>query len=89
MSNKNNDFKHIGYCGRDCYNCQTYTDKQCYSCKVNASPNAECSIVRCALKKNVLTCAHCNELNTCDNSKWKDPEYIKTLEKFMKSLNCN
>ena len=81
------DFTMISFCCRNCEECETYKNKQCGGCKSNLNPEVvQCSIKKCAIKKEVVTCAHCSDFDSCTVEKWKDPKYLKTRDEFIKTL---
>lgn len=81
------DFVMISFCCRNCEECDALKNKQCGGCKSNLNPElVQCSIKKCAIKKEVVTCAHCNDFDSCTVEKWKDPEYLKTRDEYIKSL---
>jgi hypothetical protein len=58
----------------------------CMGCK---SENAlfSCSAKKCAVERNVITCAHCEDFITCDNEIWeKYPQIRQKAEELRKQL---
>ncbi|UCH62502.1 MAG: DUF3795 domain-containing protein [Fidelibacterota bacterium] len=63
----------------------------CYGCKVEDKPIAYalevCTVRKCASKRDVITCAHCDELPTCDNELWTEwPGLKKKAEELRNKL---
>jgi len=58
-------------------------------CKGCKSDNAlfSCSASKCAAKRGVITCAHCEDFIDCDNELWnKQPQLRQMAEELRKSL---
>lgn len=63
----------------------------CSGCKVEDKPIAHalevCTVRKCARKREVITCAHCDELPTCDNELWTEwPGLKKKAEELRNKL---
>ena len=57
-----------GFCTNRCDIC-----KGCLGCKNPANINEPCDKRQCCQEKNIPTCAHCDELATCENfNDWPD-----------------
>ena len=86
MANPTDDWRWIGYCGRKCDNsCSWFKNNQCPSCK---SITYNCTVQKCAKAKQVYTCAHCNDLDTCDDQFWtNNPENYENIKELRNSLN--
>jgi hypothetical protein len=62
----------IGVCGLSCRLCPGYvmkTKSRCHGCKTDWRLRGPCSILHCAVKKNIEFCGDCDESETCE--KWK------------------
>lgn len=63
--NKNKDFKLENF---RCFGCKS--ENPGYFC-------TDCTVKKCAIEKNLPTCAHCDNLSSCDQKLWKDFPWIK------------
>jgi hypothetical protein len=86
MANPEDEWRWIAYCGAKCDNtCSWFSNNQCPSCK---SISYNCSVQKCARAKQIPTCAHCNELDTCDDKFWTDnPKRYTDIKALRDSLN--
>lgn len=61
----------IGCCGAVCRTCQQFTNKICAGCKIGYKSGdrdlnkAKCKIKICCIKKDFITCADCDSLESC------------------------
>lgn len=65
-------YPEIGVCGLSCRLCPAYimkTKSRCPGCKTKWRLGGPCSILHCAVKKNIEFCGDCEENKTCE--KWK------------------
>jgi hypothetical protein len=65
-------YPEIGVCGLSCRLCPGYvmkTKSRCHGCKTGGRLVGPCSILHCAVKRNVEFCGDCEESKTCE--KWK------------------
>lgn len=65
-------YPEIGVCGLSCRICPAYvmkTKSKCPGCKTEWRLGGPCSILHCAVKRNVEFCGDCGESKTCE--KWK------------------
>ena len=65
-------YPEIGVCGLSCRLCQGYvikTKSRCPGCKTEWRFGGPCSILHCAVKRNIEFCGDCEESKTCE--KWK------------------
>jgi len=65
-------YKEIGVCGLSCCLCPGYvmkTKSKCPGCKTDYRLGGPCSILHCAVKRNIEFCGDCEENKTCE--KWK------------------
>jgi len=65
-------YPEIGVCGLSCRLCPGYvmkTKSRCPGCKTTWRLGGPCSILHCAVKKNVEFCGDCKESKSCE--KWK------------------
>jgi len=65
-------YPEIGVCGLSCRLCPGYvmkTKSRCRGCKTKWRLVGPCSILHCAVKRDVEFCGLCNESKTCE--KWK------------------
>lgn len=62
---KNKDFKLEDF---NCLGCKS--DKVGYFCK-------DCTVKKCAVQKGLPTCAHCDDLDSCDQHLWKEFPWLK------------
>lgn len=70
--NMKSKYPEIGVCGLSCYLCPAYvmkTKSRCPGCKTDWRLSGPCSILHCAVKKNIDFCGSCEESRTC--VKWK------------------
>jgi hypothetical protein len=84
------EWRYIGFCTQACDNtCNYKKNGQCWTCKSTQGLNGKCEVKRCAIDvKNVPTCAHCDELETCDKEFWEKKSELKTKALELKeSLN--
>lgn len=63
----------------------------CYTCKEESKPYNQflqvCQVRACAKEKQLLTCAHCDDLPTCDKELWtKYPEMKKKIDAMREEL---
>ncbi len=91
MANPADEWRWVGYCGLKCDNtCSWYNNNQCPSCK---SITYNCTVQHCAKAKEIPTCAHCTELDTCDDQFWvnnpKQYEAIKELRDSLATTSIN
>ncbi len=86
MANPTDDWDHIAYCGAKCDNsCSWFKSNQCPGCKSIAY---DCTVQICAERKKIPTCAHCDELETCNKQFWTDnPESYENIKELKASLN--
>jgi hypothetical protein len=64
-------------------------DFGCLGCKSEklAFFCADCTVRKCAAKKGLPTCAHCDSFDSCDYKLWKDfPQIREKAEKVRKEL---
>ncbi len=77
-------YTEIGVCGLSCRLCPSYvikTKSKCPGCKTEYRLGGPCSILHCAVKKNIEFCGDCEENKTCE--KWKrHREYGKRYDSF-------
>jgi hypothetical protein len=52
----------------NCFGCKS--EKLGYFCR-------NCTVKKCAVNKGLPTCAHCDDLDSCDQKLWKDFPWIK------------
>ena len=65
-------YPEIGVCGLSCRLCPGYvikTKSRCPGCKTEWRFGGPCSILHCAVKRNIEFCGDCEESITCE--KWK------------------
>jgi hypothetical protein len=65
-------YPEIGICGLSCRLCPGYVMKaksRCPGCKTDWRLGGPCSILHCAVKRNVEFCGDCRESETCE--RWK------------------
>ncbi len=65
-------YPEIGVCGLSCRLCPGYvmkTKSRCRGCKTDWRLRGPCSILHCAVKRNIEFCGNCVENKTCE--KWK------------------
>ncbi len=65
-------YTEIGVCGLSCRLCPGYvmkTKSKCPGCKTEWRLGGPCSILHCAVKRNIDFCGDCDESKTC--AKWK------------------
>lgn len=65
-------YPEIGVCGLSCVLCPGYvmkTKSRCPGCKTSWRLGGPCSLLHCAVKRNMEFCGECSESKTCD--KWK------------------
>ena len=65
-------YPEIGVCGLSCVLCPGYlmkTKSRCHGCKTTGRLVGPCSILHCAVKRNIEFCGDCQESKTCE--KWK------------------
>jgi hypothetical protein len=65
-------YPEIGICGLSCRLCPGYvmkTKSRCRGCKTKWRLVGPCSILHCAVKRNIEFCNDCQESKTCE--KWK------------------
>lgn len=65
-------YPEIGICGLSCRLCPGYvmkTKSRCRGCKTKWRFMGPCSILHCAVKKNIEFCGKCKESKVCE--KWK------------------
>ena len=65
-------YPEIGVCGLSCRLCPGYvmkTKSRCHGCKTEWRLGGPCSILHCAVKRNIEFCGDCEESKTCE--KWK------------------
>ncbi|MBM3205735.1 DUF3795 domain-containing protein [Candidatus Shapirobacteria bacterium] len=65
-------YPEIGVCGLSCVLCPGYvmkTKSRCPGCKTSWRLGGPCSILHCAVKRNLEFCGECPEGKTCE--KWK------------------
>ena len=65
-------YKEIGVCGLACRLCPGYvmkTKSKCHGCKTDWRLRGPCSILHCAVKRNIEFCGDCKENKSCE--KWK------------------
>jgi hypothetical protein len=88
MASPTDDWRWVGYCGVKCDNtCSWYSNNQCPSCK---SVSYNCTVQKCAKAKPVPTCAHCTELDTCDDQFWtNNPGKYEDVKALRDSLNLS
>lgn len=81
----NDDWRWVGYCGIACDDtCSWFKNNQCPSCK---SINYDCTLQDCAKAKNVDTCAHCSDLETCEDEYWtSNPDQYEVMKDLKVSL---
>lgn len=62
-------------------------DFNCYGCKADkpAYFHAHCTVKKCAVEKQLPTCAHCDDLDSCDKDLWKDFPWIKDKAKGVRA----
>jgi hypothetical protein len=71
------DFSQVAYCGIRCREaCPEHTyPTSCEGCKSEGGKLGHfcerCAIRKCAMEKQVVTCAHCDEYPSCDVDTWK------------------
>ncbi len=66
------NYPEIGVCGLSCRLCPGYvikTKSKCPGCKTEWRFGGPCSILHCAVKRNIEFCGECEESITCE--KWK------------------
>jgi len=66
------EYPEIGVCGLSCRLCSGYvmkTKSRCRGCKTTWRLVGPCSILHCAVKKNIEFCGNCEESKNCE--KWK------------------
>ncbi|MFA5251535.1 MAG: DUF3795 domain-containing protein [Phycisphaerae bacterium] len=62
-------------------------DFRCFGCK-SENPGyfcRDCTVKKCAIQKNLPTCAHCDNLSSCDQKLWKDFPWIKEKAEKLKT----
>lgn len=77
-------YTEIGVCGLSCRLCPSYvmkTKSRCPGCKTEWRLGGPCSILHCAVKRNVEFCGDCGESKTCPRWK-KHREYGKKFDSF-------
>jgi len=65
-------YPEIGVCGLSCRLCPGYvmkTKSRCRGCKTEWRLGGPCSILHCAVKRNIEFCGDCEESRACE--KWK------------------
>ena len=65
-------YPEIGVCGLSCVLCPGYvmkTKSRCRGCKTKWRLVGPCSILHCAVKRNIEFCGECKEVKKCE--KWK------------------
>ncbi|MHB1346503.1 MAG: DUF3795 domain-containing protein [Candidatus Humimicrobiaceae bacterium] len=68
----NSKYPTIGVCGLSCCLCPGYvikTKSKCRGCKTEWRLGGPCSILHCAVKRNIEFCGYCEGNKTCE--KWK------------------
>lgn len=77
-------YPEIGVCGLSCRLCPSYvmkTKSRCPGCKTDWRSGGPCSILHCAVKRNIEFCGDCEENKTC--KKWeKHREMGKKYDSF-------
>lgn len=63
----------------------------CYGCKTEDKPASyileACTVRKCARGRNVITCAHCDELPACNKELWIEwPDLKKKVEELRSEL---
>ncbi len=83
------EWRWVAFCTQECNTCSTYQSGGCWSCKSAQGLQGSCSKKRCAIDvKNVPTCAHCDELDTC--SEYDDwPALRAQAQELRDSLNVS
>jgi hypothetical protein len=80
-------YRMTAYCCQRCDQCDLYRFRQCSTCKWR--PEGKCQIKRCAIARGVPTCAHCDDLPSCDKEFWKKkPEVRKLAEQLRAQLRA-
>src|SRR4030066_1975437 len=78
------EYPEIGVCGLSCRLCPGYvikTKSRCPGCKTEWRLGGPCSILHCAVKRNIEFCGKCIECKTC--KKWeKHREAGKKYDSF-------
>jgi len=73
----------VAYCGIRCREaCPDYKyPSLCSSCKSEDEKHSSfwerCMIRKCAVEKQVVTCAHCDEYPTCDDPMWESYPWLR------------
>ncbi len=77
-------YPEIGICGLSCRLCPGYvmkTKSRCPGCKTESRLRGPCSILHCAVKRNIEFCGDCEENKTC--ARWgKNREFGKKYDSF-------
>jgi uncharacterized protein DUF3795 len=77
-------YTEIGVCGLSCRLCPSFvmkTKSRCHGCKTEWRLGGPCSILHCAVKRNIKFCGDCEENKTCQ--KWKrHREHGKKYDSF-------
>ena len=79
-------YPEIGACGLSCVLCPGYvmkTKSRCPGCKTSWRLGGPCSLLHCAVKKNVEFCGECQESKTCE--KWQKH---RAMGKIGDSFKC-
>jgi len=77
------EFRWTAFCCQRCDTCQAYLDEECPSCKAHPSAG-ECRIKRCAVEREVATCAHCEDFPTCPQPGWKEHPEVRALAEALR-----
>jgi hypothetical protein len=62
-------------------------DINCEGCKSERALFS-CSLKKCAIEKDIITCAHCKDFSSCNDEQWsKYPQLRESAEKLREQLN--
>ncbi|MFA5293130.1 MAG: DUF3795 domain-containing protein [Phycisphaerae bacterium] len=68
----------IAYCGLVCSECGAFKKQKCQGCHSEKPMNRGCKIKKCAMSKNIVTCAACDEFD--------DLKQCKKLNNFISKI---
>ena len=57
----------------------------CDGCKSNRTPFNNCEAKKCAVSRNLPTCAHCDDFPSCDKEIWTKWPQLKEKVEAMRS----
>jgi hypothetical protein len=83
------DFSLVAYCGMRCQRCELRLAHNCDGCRTEGgrlcSSCQTCTIRPCAIEKQVVTCAHCDEFPSCDDSMWEIFPHLRVKAKQIRN----